>query len=296
MAGPYFQPATSTGIAKINGNPVDASGDYYIAASEGVPIKVTPTASALNWYRYSLTVHRTSVSLSPTSPGYGWISTGAIEPDYNVYGVIKFSPIGQGYDADLLQLIMAEVGTQINGVPTVGPDGVIRMLSFAWAAVPTSPQFNTGWTWDQDIANITYVYDPAISTSKVYKLNGGKLSFTLGAPPKKGNDTPVHPDTSPDVSRLIYSADAPGFDPNSPILNGLHKNSIASWRFAARTWANWNGGIMTPVIPWHAVVTFRITSELGAPRTVTILNSQFGPNATLTPMTLQEAQTFYNQP
>jgi len=293
----FWPKSTNYATITVGGHPASTDGYAYFALQEGIPYNLTPRDSSLNYYAYEPPwFHKYQ---APSSQYF--VSSGVLEPDYDYgYGRIKTGPNGFGYDANKLEIaITNNAGTQWMGTPSTNRFGEIRILSEVGFQVPVIINFNNGWSWHQDAAVELDVFDPLQNTNRVYPF--GRKGFTPNAPSANGNDDPDPQiaDTTLDIGRYIYTADSPGLVMSDTFFSLWHKGTIFSLRFAARTWPTWNGSMVSPIVGWHMTLTVKLTSDQGVrPATAKVINSgtSVGPGATKTPMTVQEAWGYYNQP
>jgi hypothetical protein len=290
----YYWPATTNvDTTTVGGARINADGSAYVAVQNGVPLNVTIRDSSLNWYQYWLDVSKYQVSYDPFLN-----SINPIEPDYNFFSRNKTGPNGWGYDAYKLEYIITNhSGTQLTGIPFTNSFGDIGILLEVKFQVPPLPNFNTGWKWQQDVYFETAFYDPLKDTNQVFHV--GRKGWTPNAPSANGNDgpDPSIADATPDFGGYISTADAPSIVFSKGRYSTLHTGSIISLRLAARTWPTWNDAVMSNLAKWHMTLTVRITSAQNASTTTAkVLNYSIGTGATMTPMTLQEARQYYNQP
>jgi len=286
---------TNYATITVGGYPVNTDGTAYLSLENWHTYDVTPRDSSLNDYQYGLYYDKYQAPYDPYL-----FSSGLVDPDFPTPGLLKYGANGVGYNSSRLLQITNIAGTQFAGIAATNSAGDIGILADIVFQVPNITNFNTGWVWHQDVHAQYDLYDPIKDTNQVFHI--GRQGWTPNAPSANGNDDYFiagSADTTIDSGRYIYCADSPGIPlGHAPSTYGaLHTGSIISLRFAARTWPTWNGAVMSNLAKWHMTLTVKVTSALGASSVrAKVLNATIGTGATMTPMTLQEARQYYNQP
>lgn len=234
----------------VLGQQLNTNGVGFAVLLEGSTNKATPTVAdnAAPNHTFSVSVSRVMIGITVRTSG------DLVDPDW--YGI--------GYDSALWTQITT------NYFHTLGPGSnpahaSIFVLTELAAVVP-SDMPRSGWKWHRDAARRAWLWN---SGTKVNAQIFAEANKDFTGPP--GSDTGGTVDETPDDLGRIFDVDAvrnSTLDPAAPqttaqsiMATNTPNGSIIAFRFFAREWLEWNGGVISEIKHYHAFSTWAKDGE-----------------------------------